>query len=91
MAGGWTRDGAIQDQIDQSVEDAVRHARRQLERAAASPGRSDCEECGDPIPEARRQAMPGARLCIHCQSRQDAQNRYTGPVNRSASKGSQMR
>ena len=25
MAGGWTRDGAAQDQIDASVEDAVKH------------------------------------------------------------------
>lgn len=22
--------------------------------------------CGEPIPEARRRAMPGARLCIDC-------------------------
>lgn len=30
MAGGWARDGAVQDQIDASVEDAVRLARSQL-------------------------------------------------------------
>ena len=26
MAGGWTRDGGVQDQIDASVEDAVKLA-----------------------------------------------------------------
>ena len=26
MAGGWTRDGNVQDQIDASVEDAVKLA-----------------------------------------------------------------
>ena len=28
MAGGWTRDGAVQDQIDDTVKDAVLRARR---------------------------------------------------------------
>lgn len=26
-----------------------------------------CEICGEPIPAARRQAVPGVRLCIECQ------------------------
>jgi hypothetical protein len=30
MAGGWTRDGSVQDQIDASVEDAVKLARSRL-------------------------------------------------------------
>jgi hypothetical protein len=30
MAGGWTRDGGVQDQIDASVEDAVKLARSRL-------------------------------------------------------------
>ena len=28
-----------------------------------------CEECGQPIAEARLEAMPGARLCIVCASK----------------------
>ena len=32
MAGGWARDGAVQDQIDASVEDAVERTRRRLPR-----------------------------------------------------------
>ena len=27
MAGGWTRDGAVQDQIDDTVKDAILRAR----------------------------------------------------------------
>lgn len=27
----------------------------------------DCEECGDPIPEARRKASPGCVYCVECQ------------------------
>jgi len=28
----------------------------------------ECEDCGEPIPEARRRAMPGCRRCIDCQT-----------------------
>jgi RNA polymerase-binding transcription factor DksA len=28
-----------------------------------------CESCGQPIPEARLEAMPAARLCISCASK----------------------
>lgn len=31
-----------------------------------------CEECGDVIPEARRNAVPGCRLCCACQEEADA-------------------
>lgn len=26
----------------------------------------NCVECGDEIPELRREALPGIDLCIHC-------------------------
>lgn len=28
---------------------------------------ADCEMCDDPIPELRRQTLPGVRLCVECQ------------------------
>lgn len=31
-------------------------------------GAGFCEECGEPIPVARRRAAPWARLCVECQS-----------------------
>lgn len=27
----------------------------------------DCEDCGEPIPKARKQAYPAATRCIFCQ------------------------
>ena len=89
MAGGWSRDGAVQDQIDQSVADAVKHARDAL--AQAGPSRSDCEECGEPIPEARRAAVPGVKRCVACQETLDADDRVQATFNRRGSKDSQLR
>ena len=87
MAGGWTRDGAVQDQIDASVEDAVQRARANL---PSGPGREDCAECGARIPDARREAMPGVRLCLACQQANDVQAPVAG-YNRRGSKDSQLR
>lgn len=28
---------------------------------------TECDSCGDDIPEARRQAVPGCRFCVSCQ------------------------
>ena len=88
MAGGWSRDGAIQEQIDASVEDAVERARGRLPRGA---GRRDCQECGAVIPEARRRAVPGVRLCIDCQATQDERDAAYSGYNRRGSKDSQLR
>jgi len=88
MATGWAGDGAVQDQIDATVNDAVQRARQQLRQG---PGRERCEECDAPIPEARRQAVPGVRLCVACQTAQDAEQRSASLYNRRGSKDSQLR
>jgi len=88
MAGGWARDGAVQDQIDASVEDEVRHARARLGRGESL---RECEECGERIPEARRQAVPGVRLCVGCRQERDGEAGAGSAVNRRASKDSQLR
>lgn len=87
MAGGWSRDGAVQDQIDASVEDAIARARGRLPQGESL---SRCEECDAEIPEARRRAVPGVRLCVACQSEQDAVGGYSA-YNRRGSKDSQLR
>jgi len=87
MAGGWTRDGAVSDQIDDTVTDGVKAARARL---PAGEGTTHCIECGDEIPAARRLALPGARTCIACQSGRDSQVVSTG-INRRGSKDSQLR
>ena len=88
MAGGWTNDGAVQEQIDDSIADAIARARSQLPRGESL---SHCEECDAPIPEARRQAVPGVRLCIACQSAHDKQQSAFSGYNRRGSKDSQLR
>ena len=88
MATGWARDGAVQDQIDASVEDAVKQARSHLPKGESL---THCEECGEAIPEARRQAVAGVRLCITCQSEHDKEQQFNSGYNRRGSKDSQLR
>jgi phage/conjugal plasmid C-4 type zinc finger TraR family protein len=88
MAGGWSRDGAVQDQIDASVEDAVKLARSRL---PDGEGSTHCEVCDEAIPEARRKAIPGVRLCVRCQAEvEEKQTAYTS-INRRGSKASQLK
>ena len=88
MAGGWARDGAVQDQIDASVEDAVNLARSRL---SAGESLSHCEECDAEIPKARRIAVPGVRYCVACQSLLDIEQSSLNGFNRRGSKDSQLR
>ncbi|BBO72232.1 hypothetical protein DSCA_61620 [Desulfosarcina alkanivorans] len=88
MAGGWSRDGAVQDQIDASVEDAVKLARSRL---PDGEGSTHCEECERLIPEARRRAVPGVRLCVSCQSALEKKQTDTTGFNRRGSKDSQLK
>ena len=88
MAGGFAKDGAVQDQIDATVEDAVKRARDQL---PSGDSLQFCEECGLEIPAARREAVPGVRLCVACQSERDKQQVANSGYNRRGSKDSQLR
>jgi len=88
MAGGWSKDGAVQDQIDASIDDAIKLARSQLPQGESL---SHCEECEQEIPTARRQAILGVRLCVKCQSELDEQQQKHAGYNRQGSKGSQLR
>ncbi|MCQ9077345.1 TraR/DksA C4-type zinc finger protein [Vibrio parahaemolyticus] len=40
----------------------------QLARAKRIEERESAHECGDPIPEERRQKVPGCSYCTQCQS-----------------------
>ena len=87
MAGGFAKDGAVQDQIDATVDDGVKRARSNLPQGES---RTRCEECDKKIPEARQAAVPGVRLCIECQAEVDRQEVFSG-YNRRGSKDSQLR
>ena len=88
MASGWAQDGAVDAQIQDSINDEIARVRRKL---AGGESLEECEECGEPIPLARRLAMPGVRLCIECQQEADKGDTATSPYNRRHSKSSQLR
>ena len=88
MAGGFAKDGAVQEQIDATIDDAVARARQNL---PSGDSLTHCEECDCEIPEARRTAVPGVRLCIQCQSALDEEEKVFSGYNRRGSKDSQLR
>ncbi len=88
MAGGFAKDGAVQEQIDATIEDAVSHARNRLPRGESLDA---CESCGAEIPRARRVAVPGVRLCVNCQEQDDKNATTHSGYNRRGSKDSQLR
>lgn len=88
MAGGFTKDGAVQDQIDASLADEVNRARSRLPQGESA---LECDNCGNSIPEARRKAIPGVRLCVPCQETNDKEQAAFAGYNRRGSKNSQLR
>ncbi len=80
-AGGLTYDANFADSSQVTAERGEAETlagqlREQLNEVEAAIDRLGdgtyglCERCGQPIPPARLEAMPTARLCIACASRQ---------------------
>ena len=88
MATGWAGDGAVQDQIDATVKDGIKRVRSKLPTGTSL---KRCEECDAKIPEARRKAIPGVRLCVPCQEVRDQEDENASSYNRRGSKDSQLR
>lgn len=88
MAGGFAKDGAVQEQIDASLDDEVKRARSQLPQGESL---LKCEQCNTAIPEARRKAIPGVHLCVACQEATDEERAAFTGYNRRGSKDSQLR
>ena len=88
MASGWAGEGAVNEQIDATVKDAIERARSRLPQGESI---RECGECGAEIPEARRLAMPGVRLCVRCQDAHDREAATFSGYNRRGSKDSQLR
>lgn len=78
----------MQEQIDASVDSAVERARARL---SGGESLSHCEDCDAPIPERRRQALPGVRRCVTCQSEDDQAEKARTLFNRRGSKDSQLK
>ena len=88
MATGWAGDGAVQDQIDATVKDGISRAQSKLPQG---PAATHCVSCGKAIPEGRRQAIPGVKLCVACQEAEDREEAIFSGYNRRGSKDSQLR
>ena len=88
MASGWAADGAENEQIEATINDAIARAKRALPQGESL---THCEECDAPIPEARRLAMPGVRLCVRCQQSLEQHQQKVELFNRHGSKDSQLR
>jgi phage/conjugal plasmid C-4 type zinc finger TraR family protein len=88
MASGWSRDGAVQEQIDATVQSGVELAKSRLPHGESL---THCEECEAAISEARRIAVPGVRYCVRCQSELEKRQKADSPYNRRGSKDSQLK
>ncbi len=88
MATGWAQDGAVQEQIDASIKDAIKSTLEQLPKGESL---AYCEQCEAQIPVARQRAIKGVRLCIECQSVLESEQKTTSTYNRRGSKDSQLR
>ena len=84
MAGGWTRDGAVGEQIEASIQDEL--ARLRSRSGPVGESRTHCAECEEPISEARRGALPDVKLCLDCASERDARPTHRAGFNRRGSR-----
>jgi len=89
MAGGWAKDGAEHEQIEASINDEL--ARLKAQKQPVGESLTHCAECEEEIPEARRLARPGVKLCIECQQERDDSFQVRGGINRRGSKDSQLK
>lgn len=92
MAGGWASDGAEHEQIEATINDAIERAKRALPQGMTLADSSEfCEECGNPIPLARREAIKGVQYCVSCQAKFESEQKTVELFNRRGSKDSQLR
>ena len=88
MAVGWAGDGAVTQQISDSINDEVSRARGEL---PSGESLTECEDCGDVIDERRRLALPGVRRCLACQNELEKTRKASASFNRRAGKDSQLK
>jgi len=89
MAGGWAKDGAVEEQIEASIADEL--ARMKTRKTPVGESLTHCADCEEEIPEARRLAVPGVKLCIDCMQERDASFQARPGINRRGSKDSQLK
>jgi len=88
MAVGWAGDDSVSQQIQNTIDDEISRVRGNLRGGESL---RYCDECGDEIPEKRRLAIKGVRLCVECQLLLEHDAYRHSLFNRRASKDSQLR
>lgn len=68
------------DELDQiqEQEDLLNQLHIQAARGRGNSGEQSlthCEACGNDIPQGRRDAVPGVRVCVACQQRLEFQSK----------------
>ena len=89
MAGGWSRDGAENDQMEASIAEELE--RLKARRGPVGESLTHCADCEEEIPQARRAALPGVKLCLDCQRERDTAWKARPGINRRGSKDSQLK
>jgi len=89
MAACWAKEGAVQEQIESTIKDAVDKARHEMYNSGKSL--THCEWCDAEIPKTRREAIKGVWLCIQCQEEYEKDKQANSNINRRGSKDSQLR
>ena len=75
--------------MEASIQDEL--ARLKARKALTGESLTHCAECEELIPEARREALPGVKLCIDCMQERDKGFQARGGINRRGSKDSQLK
>ena len=62
--------GDIADRASRVEAEFLEAALQRQRQRCASPQESalECQCCGEPIPDARRRAVPGVQTCVDCQA-----------------------
>ncbi|MYM32247.1 TraR/DksA family transcriptional regulator [Duganella sp. CY15W] len=60
-----------QEEHARAVALAAQQARAKLVGKSAADSATECEDCDDAIPQARREAVPGCTLCVGCQTQRE--------------------
>lgn len=69
----------MSDDIDRANDLASFYVHVALDNRPQPTGKPSlewCDNCGNPIPQARREAVPGVELCVDCQRDEEFRERY---------------
>ncbi|QQM13868.1 hypothetical protein CPT_Morttis_131 [Acinetobacter phage Morttis] len=86
---GWGPNDPVFETNKATIDDAIDWARLELELQSKRESNEFCDDCGDEIPQRRREVVKGVKYCIGCQPAHDAEHKSY--YNRRGSKDSQLR